>query len=148
MVGIGPLPTVRRHPLVGLLGGLLFGLGASLLAVLYGLVALGTRPPVAIVVGCTLLGGVWGRWGPVRTVGAAPTTGSPQADVRVHQAMTQNVVAIDRAEQELLEAEAARAAGDESTEPDEDDEPTGPLPDIGPPGEGVWPGDRSDPPGP
>jgi hypothetical protein len=141
MARTGPLPTVRRHPFVGLLGGLLLGAGIAVLAVTYGLVALGTIPPLAIVVGGTLLGGVWGRWGPVRTVGTPPKAGQPQADLRVRQAMDENVAAIDRAEKELREAEAARAErGDDGFE--EEAAPTGPLPDIGPPGEGIWPGER------
>jgi hypothetical protein len=144
MADVGPLPTVRRHAIVGLLGGLVLGVGGALLAVVYSFTALGTLPPVVIVLGATLLGGIWGQWGPVRTVGTPPRAGQPQADVRVREAMDQNVAAIDRAEQELRQAEAA---GDDET--DEDEEPVGPLPDIGPPGDGIWSGEAdpaTDPP--
>lgn len=146
MADLGPLPEVRRRPLVGIAGGLLFGLGLAALLVIYAKIAIGTRPPIAIVIICTLLGGIWGLWGPIRTVGKPPSVGRPQADERVRQAMRDNLAAIDQAERvqpadHPPPPDPTPALPD--VEPSPEPEPD-PLPDIGPPGEGVWHGSQAE----
>jgi hypothetical protein len=127
MEATGPLPSIRRHLILGLLGGLLFGLGLSTMAFLYGVIALGTMPPILVVLLATVGGGVWGVRGPVRAKGPEPTEGVPEYNERVQQALADNEAAI------------GQAFVDKPREPTE-------LPDIAPPadGDGVWRGGSAD----
>jgi predicted lipid-binding transport protein (Tim44 family) len=43
-------PRIRRHPIKGLIGGLLLGLGAAIMLVIYRVIAFGTNTPVVVVV--------------------------------------------------------------------------------------------------
>jgi hypothetical protein len=58
--------TVKRHPLRGLLYGLLMGLGIAILLITTNTVAIGTLPPILVVVFSTLFGIIWGLFAPPR----------------------------------------------------------------------------------
>ena len=71
-------PTVYRrlrHPLLGLIGGLLLGLGVALLLISYALAPLGVATPWVTIVVFAILGLLWGLF--------APTRGRRSADVDV-----------------------------------------------------------------
>ncbi len=63
----------RRHPVRGLLWGLLGGLGAALFLIGRAVIAFGTLAPVVVIVLFGILGVVWGWVGPAR----APRDGDP-----------------------------------------------------------------------
>lgn len=63
-------PTVRRHPLRGAVWGVVLGLGAALLLIGRQVIALGTVLPLGVVLGCLVLGALWGAFAPAR--GRAP----------------------------------------------------------------------------
>jgi uncharacterized membrane protein len=56
----------KRHPLLGLLAGLLLGLGLSLLLISHSIVFLGKFTPIVLIVVFLLLGLAAGLFGPVR----------------------------------------------------------------------------------
>lgn len=115
MTTSGPLPTVRRHPVVGALTGLVLGTAMALWLVLYGVVAIGTWPPVVLPFLVAGAGLVWGVWGPIRGGGPAATDPVPAYNERVQQALERNESVIG-------------SSGQASSEVD------GPLlPEIGPP---------------
>jgi hypothetical protein len=75
-------PTVHYHPIRGAVYGLLFGLGLSLLLMVFKVLALSV--PLIIVLGIVfaVLGGLWGRFAPPRAAKDSPppattTTASP-----------------------------------------------------------------------
>jgi hypothetical protein len=115
----GPLPTVRRHPFLGLLGGLVLGLGVALWLVLFGVIALGTWPPLLVPPLAGLAGLVWAFWGPVRGGRRASQPAVPTYNERVQQALADNESAIER-------STSARPADTETL-----------LPGIGPPEAGT-----------
>lgn len=96
----GPLPTVRRHPFVGALAGSVLGTALALWLVLYGVVALGTWPPVVIPVLGGAAGVGWGLWGPIRGAGSATEARVPAFNERVQEALRQNESAIAGASDE------------------------------------------------
>jgi hypothetical protein len=132
MSNAGPLPTVQRHPFVGALAGLVLGAALALWLVLYGVVALGTWPPVLIPLIGGAAGVAWGIWGPIRGGGATPEAQVPIFNERVQEALKQNESVI-------------RGASDEPP-------PERPLlPGIGPPSAGDpgdWGGPKPDRPDP
>ena len=70
-------PTVRYHPIRGAVYGLLFGLGLSLVLMVFKVLALSL--PLMIVLGVVfaVLGGVWGRFAPPRGAKDEPAVASP-----------------------------------------------------------------------
>lgn len=59
------LPTARRHPVTGLFGGLLLGLGVIILIVLFGLAAFTSWWPFAVILGgIIVIGALLGSFGP------------------------------------------------------------------------------------
>jgi hypothetical protein len=88
---------VKRHPVLGLLGGLCAGLGLALLAVLYGWMAAGTRSPLLTVGGFAVVGLVWGWRGPVRVRARLQGDTTPEYNERIQQALSDNEAAIDEA---------------------------------------------------
>jgi predicted lipid-binding transport protein (Tim44 family) len=56
----------KRHPIRGLFGGLLVGLGVALLLVLYGKIAFGTLTPYVIILAGVVVGVAWAFVAPVR----------------------------------------------------------------------------------
>jgi hypothetical protein len=92
----GPLPTVRRHPFLGLVGGLLLGSGLALFLVLFGVIAVGTWPPLLVPPLVALAGLAWGLWGPVRGGGRSSPPPVPTYNERVQQALADNETAIER----------------------------------------------------
>jgi hypothetical protein len=97
MTAPGTLPTVRRHPGLGALGGLLLGAGAALWLVLYGRLALGTWAPLLVPLAGAIAGFAWGTWGPVRGTRPTPPPAVPAHNERVQQALSDNKAAIDEA---------------------------------------------------
>jgi hypothetical protein len=70
--------TVRYHPIRGAIYGLLMGLGLALVLMVYKVLALSV--PMILVLGVVflVLGGLWGRFAPVRSPkGTQPTTTAP-----------------------------------------------------------------------
>lgn len=72
-----PAPTLKRHPIRGLLWGLVAGFGLALILVNVAVIALGTLTPWVVTLAVGVLGVLWGLFGPARTKGTppvAPTT--------------------------------------------------------------------------
>jgi hypothetical protein len=67
--------AVRRHPVRGVLYGLLLGLGLALLAVGQRVVAFGEPLLIVIVLAGVVIGALWSTLGPAR----APTSTTPPA---------------------------------------------------------------------
>jgi hypothetical protein len=61
-----PKRKVKRHPIRSAVFGLIAGIGAALMLVLYGILTLGTIWPIIVLVGVTVLGALWGMYGPRR----------------------------------------------------------------------------------
>ncbi|MGI9605131.1 MAG: hypothetical protein ACR2P0_03235 [Acidimicrobiales bacterium] len=72
--------TIVRHPIRGLLYGVLFGLGLMLIAVGQGFAALGTWPPLLILVGGIAVGVLWSMYGPAKGPKASMETGSSNGE--------------------------------------------------------------------
>lgn len=54
----------KRHPIRGFIWGILFGLGLALIAIGQGYAALGTLPPLILLVVGIVLGTLWGLFAP------------------------------------------------------------------------------------
>ena len=61
-----PKRKVKRHPIRSAVFGLIGGIGAALLLVLYGKITLGTIWPIVVLIAVTVLGALWGMYGPRR----------------------------------------------------------------------------------
>lgn len=64
----------KRHPIRGLVYGIVLGLGLALVAVGQGLAALGTWPPVILIVVGAVLGPLWATFGPAKGLKSVPTS--------------------------------------------------------------------------
>jgi len=75
---------IRRHPIRGLLGGLLVGLGLSILLVIYGTAPLGPATVLVVVLLFAAIGAAAAWFLPVRSrpVVVATTTASPDDTYR------------------------------------------------------------------
>ena len=72
--------TLHRHPVRGLIWGVLAGLGAGLLLMVLSIVPLSIPTLVFITVGMAVFGVVWGSVAPARKPkGPKPTTSAPMA---------------------------------------------------------------------
>ena len=60
------MARAKRHPVRGVLAGLLTGIGAALLLVVFSVIALGTLTPYLCIVAGALAGVVWSVFGPTR----------------------------------------------------------------------------------
>lgn len=69
----------KRHPIRGLLYGIVFGLGLLMLAVGQGWAALGTWPPFILFVAGLVIGTLWGMYAPAK----APKGDPPPEPVEV-----------------------------------------------------------------
>lgn len=69
--------AVKRHPIRGLVYGIVFGLGLALVAVGQGLAALGTWPPFLLLLIGIVVGVVWSMFGPAKGPKASPTPTDP-----------------------------------------------------------------------
>jgi hypothetical protein len=56
----------KRHPIRGFIYGIFFGLGLAFLAIGQGWAALGTLPPVILVIIGIIVGTLWGRFAPAK----------------------------------------------------------------------------------
>jgi TM2 domain-containing membrane protein YozV len=65
--------TTKKHPIRGFLYGIFFGLGLALIAVGQGWAALGTRPPIVILVVGIIIGTLWSMFGPAKGPKGAPS---------------------------------------------------------------------------
>ena len=74
--------VLKRHPIRGLLYGIVFGLGLVMVAVGQGWTALGTWPAFIVFVAGLAGGTAWGAWGPSRVPKGPP----PPEPVEVHHA--------------------------------------------------------------
>ena len=73
--------VIKRHPIRGLLWGILFGLGIALVAVGQGWAALGTAPPFILFLVGLVVGTLWGMFGPAKAAKGTP----PPEPVTVEQ---------------------------------------------------------------
>ena len=58
--------TLKRRPIRGALWGLLLGIGATALLMMYSVIALGTLTPWLVLAGFVVLGILWGLFGPAK----------------------------------------------------------------------------------
>lgn len=58
--------TTKKHPIRGFLYGIFFGLGLALIAIGQGWAALGTKPPIVILVIGIVIGTLWSMYGPAK----------------------------------------------------------------------------------
>lgn len=65
-------PVLRRHPVRGGIWGLVMGIGVALILVDRALIAIGTLPPLLVVLLFVVLGVIWGLVAPPRTKGTPP----------------------------------------------------------------------------
>lgn len=73
--------TTKRHPIRGFLYGIVFGLGLALIAVGQKWAALGTWPPVLLLVAGIVVGTLWSTVGPARApIGPGPGTPADTPD--------------------------------------------------------------------
>ena len=71
--GAGSAPVTQRHPIRGFLYGIFFGLGLALIAIGQKWAALGTWPPILLLVGGVAVGTLWSTVGPAKAPeGPAP----------------------------------------------------------------------------
>ena len=66
--------VIKRHPIRGLLWGILLGLGIALVAVGQGWAALGTLPPLILFLVGLVVGTLWGMYGPAKAPKGTPAT--------------------------------------------------------------------------
>lgn len=70
-----PTTVTRRHPIRGLLWGLVFGIGLSAVLVLTTVIELDLVTMIAVAVAATAAGVAWGTFGPAKAPkGPPPTT--------------------------------------------------------------------------
>jgi len=78
------MARAKRHPVRGILAGLLTGIGAALLLVVFSVIALGTLTPYLCMVAGAVAGLLWALVGPTRrrrrTVRATPAGTSAKTD--------------------------------------------------------------------
>ncbi len=70
----------KRHPIRGLLYGILLGLGLMLLVVGQGIAALGTYPPFIVLIVGIVAGTLWGMYGPAKAPKGPPPAGATVVD--------------------------------------------------------------------
>ena len=56
----------KRHPIRGFIWGIFFGLGLALIAIGQGYAALGTLPPLILVIVGIVVGTLWGIYAPAK----------------------------------------------------------------------------------
>lgn len=62
----GTANAVAYHPIRGAIYGLILGIGLALLLVAFAVITIQFAIPVIVIILATVLGGVWGRFGPPR----------------------------------------------------------------------------------
>ncbi len=62
----GTSKEVNYHPIRGAMYGLILGIGLVLLLITFAVITIQFVMPVIVIILATVLGGVWGRFGPPR----------------------------------------------------------------------------------
>ena len=57
-------PTVKRHPIRGLIWGFVLGIGIAIYLVIFSVIAFGTLTPYLVILLTTIAGGAWGWFAP------------------------------------------------------------------------------------
>jgi hypothetical protein len=79
--------TTKRHPIRGLLYGIVFGLGLALIAIGQKWAALGTWPPFLLLLVGIVVGTLWSTLGPAKSPkGTAPEGTAPEDTARENAA--------------------------------------------------------------
>lgn len=69
------METTKRRPVRGIIWGVILGLGLALISIGQGWAALGTWPPVLILLAGIVVGFLWSTFGPAKST-RQPTGGS------------------------------------------------------------------------
>lgn len=111
---------LKRHPIRGVLWGLLFGLGIAMVLIDRAVIAFGTLPPILIVLLFGVLGGVFGAFAPP----TGPKSAPPARQEAPAAAASTAASAEPSSPPTEPETSAEAASGEAGTAADEDELPT------------------------
>jgi hypothetical protein len=70
-------PVVVRHPVRGVIWGLIAGFGVAIVLSAFSVIAIGTLTPIVVVVIVAILGGAWAWFAPPKDAASRSTSTEP-----------------------------------------------------------------------
>ena len=101
----------KRHPIRGFIWGIFFGLGLAMIAIGQGYAALGTWPPLILLIVGIVLGTVWGLFAPAKK----PKGDPPREPVQVDAGSSRVAAEIDDRVDTADETSGGETSGGETS---------------------------------